>query len=84
MTFANTSAALPGVTPTASSTGWVSTASSVLPGVQSTQETPNTGLCQSGERPGIGVQSGELGSASPLSDFLPGLTSTETLHAMNR
>ena len=84
MVFANTSAPLPGATPSASPAGWASTASYVLPGAQSTQETPNAGTSQNGERPGIGVQTGERGSVYPNSSFLPGITAPETLQSMNR
>lgn len=85
MVFANTSATLPGATPSANPTGWASTASYVLPGVQSTQETPNAGVSQNGERPGVGIQTGERGSVYPNSSSLPGITAApETLQSMNR
>jgi hypothetical protein len=84
MVFANTSATLPGATPSATPAGWASTASYVLPGAQSTQETPNAGPSQNGERPGVGVQTGERGSVYPNSSFLPGITAPETLQSMNR
>jgi hypothetical protein len=85
MVFANTSATLPGTTPSANPVGWASTASYALPGVQSTQETPTSGVSQNGERPGIGVQSGERGSVYPNSSFLPGITAEpETLQSMKR
>jgi hypothetical protein len=84
MVFANTSASLPGTTPSTSPAGWESTASDVLPGVQSTQEIPNAGISQNGERPGVGVQTGERGSVYPNSSFLPGITAPETLQSMMR
>jgi hypothetical protein len=56
----------------------------VLPGVQSTQETPNVGLGSGEERPGVGVQTGERGSVSPHSSFLPGTEANETLQSLNR
>jgi hypothetical protein len=75
MMFANTLGALPASTAGASPSGWASAADStaVLPGVVSTQETPTVGVTTAGVRPGAGVQTGEMGSASPNSNALPGV-----------
>jgi len=86
MVSTNTSATLPGATPTSLTAPavWTSTVPYVLPGAQSTQETPNAGTSHNGERPGIGIQTGERGSVSPNSTLLPGITAPETLQSMNR
>ena len=82
MVFANTSAVLPGAT--SSVTSWDSTTPGVLPGVQVTPETVIAETGKSEARPGIGMLSDARGSASPNTESLPGVTSTETLQSMNR
>ena len=74
MVFASTPDALPGIGMAANQSGLVSTANPQykLPGVVGTEETPNEGISPKGETPATGVESAQLGSASPSSDMLPG------------
>lgn len=74
MMFANTLGTLPASTTGANPGGrtWATNTASELPGVVSTQEIP-TVLASNGVRPGVGAQTGEMGSASPNDSSLPGV-----------
>jgi hypothetical protein len=85
MMFATTVGALPASTPSGAPSGWASTVNPAytLPGVESTQETPNAGISLTGVIPGTGVQSGERGSAAMNTNLLPGVDTSSTLKSMN-
>lgn len=85
MMFASTVGTLPGSTAGVDPSGSALSVNSAaaLPGVVSTQETPTQGLASNGVRPGVGVQTGATGSASPSSNSLPGVETASLVTPAN-